>query len=89
VSRAELRAAVEHLVDLAPPADADPDGEWRTALIDRFASVRAFVPLLCANEPPSTPARLGNRSPHTSQKKSSQTYPAARGALSSRSPGRS
>ena len=24
-----------------------PDGEWRTALVDRFASVRAFVPLLC------------------------------------------
>ena len=33
--------------DIAPPADADPDGEWRAALIDRFASVRAFVPLLC------------------------------------------
>ena len=47
VSRAELRAAVAHLLDIAPPADADPDGEWRTALIDRFASVRAFVPLFC------------------------------------------
>jgi hypothetical protein len=46
VSRAELRAAVAHLLEVAPPADADPDGEWRTALIDRFASVRAFVPLL-------------------------------------------
>jgi TnpA family transposase len=47
VSRAELRAAVAHLLEVAPPADADPDGEWRTALIDRFASVRAFVALLC------------------------------------------
>jgi len=47
VSRAELRAADAHLLEVAPPADADPDGEWRTALIDRFASVRAFVPLLC------------------------------------------
>jgi hypothetical protein len=27
--------------------DADPDGEWRTTLVDRFASVRVFVPLLC------------------------------------------
>ena len=47
VSRAELRAAVAHLLDIAPPADADPDGEWRTTLVDRFASVRVFVPLLC------------------------------------------
>jgi hypothetical protein len=47
VSRAELRAAVAHLLDIAAPADADPDGEWRTTLVDRFASVRVFVPLLC------------------------------------------
>ena len=47
VSRAELRAAVAHLLDIAAPADADPEGEWRTTLVDRFASVRAFVPLLC------------------------------------------
>lgn len=47
VSRAELRAAVAHLLEVAPAADADRDGEWRTALIDRFASVRAFVALLC------------------------------------------
>lgn len=48
VSRAELRAAVAHLVEVAQPPDADPDGEWRAALVDRFASVRAFVPMLCA-----------------------------------------
>jgi len=47
VSRAELRAAVGHLLEVAAPADADPDGEWRSALVERFASVRAFVPLLC------------------------------------------
>ena len=47
VSRAELRAAVAHLLEVAAPADADPDGEWRTTLVERFASVRAFVPLLC------------------------------------------
>jgi len=47
VSRAELRAAVAHLIEVAQPPDADPDGEWRAALVDRFASVRAFVPMLC------------------------------------------
>ena len=47
VSRAELGAAVVHLLELAPPVDGDPDGEWRTALVERFASVRAFVALLC------------------------------------------
>lgn len=45
VSRQELRAAVAHLAQVAPPADAKPGGEWRTALVERFASVRAFVPL--------------------------------------------
>ena len=47
MSRAELRAAVAHLLEVAPPADADPDGEWRTTLVERFASVRAFVSVLC------------------------------------------
>lgn len=47
VSRAELRAAVAHVTEVLPPPDADPDGEWRAALVERFASVRGFVPLLC------------------------------------------
>ncbi len=47
VSRAELRAAVASLTEVLPPPDADPDGEWRAALVERFASVRGFVPLLC------------------------------------------
>lgn len=47
VSRAELRAAVERVSEVLPPLDADPDGEWRAALVERFASVRGFVPLLC------------------------------------------
>ncbi len=46
VSRAELRAAVASVTDALPPPGADPDGEWRAALVDRFASVRGFVPLL-------------------------------------------
>jgi len=47
VSREELRAAVAHLMEVAQPPDADPDGEWRAALVDRYASVRVFVPMLC------------------------------------------
>jgi TnpA family transposase len=47
VSREDLRSAVAHLMEVAQPPDADPDGEWRAALVDRYASVRAFVPMLC------------------------------------------
>lgn len=47
VPRSELRAAVEHIIDVAPPPDADPDGEWRQRLVTRYPSVRGFVPLLC------------------------------------------
>lgn len=46
VSRAELRAAVASVTDVLPPPDADPDGEWRAALVQRFPAVRGFVPLL-------------------------------------------
>jgi len=46
VSREELPAAVASLAELAPPPDAVPGGEWRAALVDRFASVRAFAPAL-------------------------------------------
>ena len=33
--------------EVALPPDADADGEWRSALVERYASVRAFVPMLC------------------------------------------
>lgn len=46
VSRAELRTAVETITDTLPPPDADPDGEWRAAMIERYAVVRGFVPQL-------------------------------------------
>lgn len=46
VSREDLRSAVAHLTEVAQPPDADADGEWRAALVDRYASVRAFVPML-------------------------------------------
>ncbi len=47
VSRAELRAAVAGVTEVLPPPDADPDGEWRARLMERFASIRGFAPLLC------------------------------------------
>jgi hypothetical protein len=47
VSRAGLRAAVARVTEVLPPPDADPDGEWRALLVERFGSVRGFVPLLC------------------------------------------
>jgi len=49
VSREELRAAVAHLADIAPPPGAKPGEEWRVGLVDRFASVRAFVPILATS----------------------------------------
>ncbi|MFL6111754.1 MAG: DUF4158 domain-containing protein, partial [Catenulispora sp.] len=47
VSRAELRAAVAGIAEILPPPDADPEGEWRAHLLERMATVRGFVPLLC------------------------------------------
>jgi hypothetical protein len=47
VSRAELRAAVDKISDVAPPPGADPDGEWRAELAGRIATVRGFLPMLC------------------------------------------
>ncbi|MGH9011390.1 MAG: Tn3 family transposase [Acidimicrobiia bacterium] len=46
VSRSELAAAVEHIAEVAPPADVDPGGEWRAGLLDRYRMVRRFVPQL-------------------------------------------
>ncbi|GAA2911330.1 hypothetical protein Acy02nite_89920 [Actinoplanes cyaneus] len=40
VSRAELRAAVAGIAKILPPADPDPDGEWRAHLLERMATVR-------------------------------------------------
>lgn len=43
VSRGELRAAVAAVSEVQPPPDADPDGEWRAALVARYPSVRGFA----------------------------------------------
>jgi hypothetical protein len=48
VPRSELRAALESIAALTPAPQADPGGEWRGLLVDRYAVVRKFVPLLVA-----------------------------------------
>jgi hypothetical protein len=47
VSRAELRTAVANITDVVPAPGTDPDAEWRTTLVDRYAVVRPFLPMLC------------------------------------------
>lgn len=44
-SRAELRVSVASIHQILPP-DADPDGEWRSALMNRYPLVRKFLRLL-------------------------------------------
>jgi len=46
-SRARLRAAVEGVQEFIPPPGADPDGQWRAAVVERYATVRGFVEMLC------------------------------------------
>jgi TnpA family transposase len=48
VSRAELRAAVANINEVVPPG-ADPNGEWRSALLARYPFVRKFLRLLVEN----------------------------------------
>ncbi|MGH3996061.1 MAG: hypothetical protein ACRDTJ_01185, partial [Pseudonocardiaceae bacterium] len=47
VSRAELRTAVANITEVVPAPGTDPDGEWRATLVDRYAVVRPFLPMLC------------------------------------------
>jgi hypothetical protein len=47
VSRADLRTAVAHVTEVLPPPEADPDGDLRAALVDKIATVRGFLPMLC------------------------------------------
>jgi TnpA family transposase len=47
VSREELRSAVDNIAAVAPPPHADSGGEWRAALVERYAMVRRFIPKLC------------------------------------------
>ena len=47
VSRADLRAAVDNIAAVTPPSHADPGGEWRTLLVERYPLVRRFLTRLC------------------------------------------
>ena len=47
VSRAELRTAVANITDVGPAPGTDPDAEWRVTLVERYAVVRPFLPMLC------------------------------------------
>jgi hypothetical protein len=47
-SRARLRAAVDGVAEMIPPAGTDPDGQWRAAVVERFSTVRPFLRMLCA-----------------------------------------
>ncbi len=47
VSRAELRTAVANITEIVPAPGSDPDGEWRATLVERYAVVRPFLPMLC------------------------------------------
>jgi len=46
-SRAKLRTAMEAVQELIPPKDAEPDGQWRAQVVERFNTVRGFIRLLC------------------------------------------
>jgi TnpA family transposase len=46
-SRARLRTAVEGVQEFIPPPGADPDGQWRATVVERYATVRGFVKMLC------------------------------------------
>ena len=46
VPRSELRAALDSVASLTPAPQADPGGEWRGLLLERYTVVRKFVPLL-------------------------------------------
>jgi TnpA family transposase len=48
VSRSELKAAVANIIEVVPAPDADQDAEWRATLIQRYPTVRRFLPQLCA-----------------------------------------
>ena len=47
VPREELIAAVENIAAVTPPASARAGGEWRSGIVDRYATVRRSLPALC------------------------------------------
>lgn len=47
VPREDLVAAVENIAAVAPPSSARAGGEWRSGIVDRYATVRRFLPAMC------------------------------------------
>jgi TnpA family transposase len=45
--RAKIQAAVVGVSQMLPPPQADPDGQWRAQVVERFASVKPFLRMLC------------------------------------------
>ncbi|WP_354191000.1 Tn3 family transposase [Arthrobacter sp. UYCu712] len=46
-SRAQIAAAVEGIQEIIPPPQAEPEGQWREAVVERYATVRGFAKVLC------------------------------------------
>ena len=46
-SRAQIAAAVAGIREIIPPPQAEPEGQWREAVVERYATVRGFAKILC------------------------------------------
>ncbi|RFA17621.1 DDE transposase [Subtercola boreus] len=46
-SRAQIAAAVAGIQEIIPPSQAEPEGQWREAVVERYATVRGFAKMLC------------------------------------------
>lgn len=46
VPRSELAAALRALEEILPTSESDEDEEWRAELVNRYGSVRGFLPIL-------------------------------------------
>jgi TnpA family transposase len=46
-SKEKVRAVVERVEASAPPAGTDSQGAWRAGVVERYATVRPFVKVLC------------------------------------------
>ena len=48
IGAARKTDAAANIVAVTPPPDADPGGAWREAIVERYQSVRRFLPKLCS-----------------------------------------
>ncbi|PZS34697.1 MAG: hypothetical protein DLM59_04270 [Pseudonocardiales bacterium] len=75
VSPAELRTVVANITETVPAAGSDPGGEWRAALVERYAVMRPFLPMLCT----AVESVLPPRPPRCSRPTSSGSRPTCAG----------